>query len=111
MRKIFVLNIDNESFELDKLPTNFEKKTRKINIYINYNHIKIKGLEEYSFYFELKIDFDELNYTVYLKNKVIDYLYQKNYENLTPLEIKKIVDKIVKSHNSQLELVLNKKLS
>ncbi len=93
-------NISSVVFQLDNV-------VNEIIIYIRYDKVKIKGFENFSFFSQIKFNFNELYYSVYETNEASSF-FKKNYENLTDLEISRIVKEIVKRHNSKIEFILNK---
>ena len=108
VQKIYV-HIGNKAFDSSEInQINIDEEFNDIRLFIRCDSLKINGLEDFSFIYEIKFKFDELLYIVYEVNAVIDPLFKKHYENLSDLEIRKILKLVMDKHNARLEIALNK---
>lgn len=107
-QKIYI-EIGNQNLALPELSKfDFSAEFSEARIVVRCYSLKIKGLEDFSFFYEIKFKFDDLLYVVYEVNPVTDPWFKKYYENLSDLEIKKILKLVLNKHNSRLELALKK---
>jgi len=103
----FYIGVNQNSAPLDNYINILETDdiVREIKISLSYQQIKKVGLESFSFNYQLYFEFNTLNYFVRDRN-YNEVLMIKNYENLSNEEIKFLVDKVIKEHNTQLEIAL-----
>lgn len=72
-------------------------------IRITNNGLKKQGLEDFSFYEEISIHFDDLKYRI-ISKQIKEFNISKNYyENLSEKEIDKLVAIVIRYHNKILE--------
>ncbi|MEO8516731.1 MAG: Fic family protein [Flavobacterium sp.] len=102
--------IGTESTNIYKSVFSLDSPVNLITINVNYSTLKIKGFEEFEFIFQIKFEFKELFYSVHEINSASSY-FQSNYENLSDLEISKILKELVNRHNNKINYILNKESS
>jgi Fic family protein len=100
------ISIGNKSTSLSETVFHIEDLVSQIIIYGRYDKMKIKGFEEYGFYFQIKFEFKELFYSVHETNSASSF-FQKNYENLNKFEIDKILKHVISKHNNQIKNILD----
>lgn len=107
LNKSISIVIDGQSHSLEKFGY-ATRNCKEIRLVINYNTLKKEDLEKFRFYIEFVFSFESLYYSVYEFNSE-DVLFKKNYGILDKTEIKKLVDIILKKHNSLLNETLENK--
>ncbi|MEL1245172.1 Fic family protein [Flavobacterium sp. DGU11] len=100
------IQVNGQQFNWPTFPDSSDSIIREIRIGIIFRQLKKAGLENYSFNYDLNIDFESLSYIIYAeRNKPI---FMKNYENLNDKEIKFLVDTAIMKYKSEVEEFLNK---
>lgn len=101
-----VISIGDRKTILSQTVFNVEDLVSAIIINGKYDKMKIKGYEEQGFYFQIKFEFKELFYSVHETNLASSF-FQKNYENLSKVEIDKIVKYYVSKHNNKIATIID----
>lgn len=107
LNKGILIAIDGQVYSLEKF-VQATRNCKEIRLIVNYNTLKKTGLENFRFYIEFVFSFEPLYYSVFEFNTE-NILFKKNYGVLNKTEIKKIVDIILKKHNSLLNETLENK--
>jgi len=101
--QLLISGVEIDYLDINNVESNKYDGINNSFIRIRNNSLKKQGLEDFSFWFDINIYFDDLRYII-MSDRIVEFDISKNYnQNLNAKEIDNLVAILLRYHNKILE--------